>query len=41
MEVNILSDKILFDKFIHSDQLSERLDFIKYIGSSSNVIITQ
>jgi hypothetical protein len=40
-EVNTLSEKCLAEKFVHNDQLSERLEFIKYIGSCSSVKITK
>lgn len=40
-EVNTLADKCLADKFMHNDQLSERLEFIKYIGINSSVRINK
>lgn len=38
-EVNTLNDKCMADKFIHSDHVSDRLEFIKYIGCNSAVRI--
>jgi hypothetical protein len=31
-ELQTLSEKVLAERFIHSDQMNERFDFLKYIA---------
>jgi hypothetical protein len=40
-ENKLIADKVLADRFIHSDQMNERFDFIKYIASNSAVKVTK
>jgi hypothetical protein len=35
-----LSERVLFDRFAHSDQMNERINFLKYVCKNSNVKIT-
>ncbi len=40
-DTKALADKVLADRFIHSDQMNERFDFIKYVASNSAVKATK
>ena len=40
-DLKAFSDKVLTERFSHSDQLSERLEFLKYLGQNSQVGMTK
>jgi hypothetical protein len=39
-DLNSFSEKVLAERYIHSDQISERFDFLKYIAQNSSVKVT-